>query len=303
MTEEMNVDDLSSEEMLASLEEKPEAEAQEAPIEGTEEPAGFQFKSLDELMGHKLKYTANGKDVEEDLNTILKRASQGYHYAQRMGDLKTQESEWQTKLADAQSLSEKYAEIDTYARGNPEWFDHWNNAYQNRDMPLEAGSPDQPVGFDPAQITSLIDQKLAPFQETFQQQQQRIEQEKVDAQNAELDKQIAATQKEFEDVDFGATDPENGVSLENKVYQFMVDNGISDFNRAYKIMDYENIMARQVEKAKADLVKQEQTKRKQGIVAETSGQAKTPDHVDLNKLSHDQQQKLLLEELNKLRSM
>lgn len=289
--------EFTDEDVLASLEEKPEGEP-----EITDPSAeGFRFKSLDELMGHSLKYNASGKDVEEPIGTILKRASQGYHYAQRMGELNTKESEWTKKVQEAEQLAARYREIDEYARQNPDWFDHWNNAYQNRSVPVGGDGSPVSTQFDPNQIASLIDQKLAPFQETIQQQQQRAEQERVAKQNAELDAAIEKTRKEFSDVDFTATDPETGMSLEHKVYQFMVDNGINDFNRAYKLMDYDNIILRQTERAKAELVKQEQMKRKQGIVGETSGTARGNKPVDTRGLTHDQEQALMLQELERLK--
>jgi len=297
----------TNEEILASLEEnvEPQAEGvdqveQQPEEQQPEEAAGFNFKSLDDLYAHKLKYTASGKEVEESLSDILKRASQGYHYSQRMSELKTQEKDWQRQLSESQAMADKYREIDQYARDNPEWFDYWNNAYQNRSLPV--GSPDQTGGFDPAQITSLIDQKLAPFQETIQQQRERMENERISQEDAALESQVQATRQEFSDVDFSATDPNTGVSLENKVFQFMVDNGISDFNKAYKVMDYDNIMARRIEASKADLVKQEQMKRRNGIVSETSGQAKTPPApIDYSKMTHDQLEAAQSQFLNQLR--
>lgn len=297
----------SNEEILASLEEKEESPSSENLAEETQVEAenlpeeGFNFKSLDDLHAYKLKYQASGKEVEESISDILKRASQGYHYSQRMGELKAQEQEWQRQLAESQAMADKYREIDQYARDNPEWFDYWNSAYQNRGLPV--GSPEQMGGFDPAQITSLIDQKLAPFQETIQQQKERMELEKRSQEDAALDAQVKATRQEFADVDFSATDIESGQTLEHRVYQFMIDNGVNDFNQAYKMMDYDNILARRVEAAKADLVKQEQMKRRQGIVGETSGQAKTPQApVDYRQMTPDQFESAQAQFLNQIRS-
>lgn len=294
--------EISDEEVLASLEDKPEEGTEEAQATdgGVTEESGFAFKSLDELMGHELSYKANGKDVSEPLSAILKRASQGYNYAQAMGELNSQKSEWQKKLEESEGMRSKYSEIDEYAKQNPEWFDHWNNAYQNRGQ-QQADSTGAQQGFDPNQITQLVQQELSPIKETVQQYQERLEQERVQQENAELDKQIQSTQKEFTDVDFTHTDPDTGLSLEHKVYQFMVDNNIQDFNKAYKMMDYDNIVSRMQQKAKEDFVKQEQKKRKEGIVSETTGEAKTPQAPDLSRLNPDQVENLQLQELERLR--
>jgi hypothetical protein len=217
-----------------------------------------------------------------------------------MNELKNQEKSWQQQIAEANGLAEKYREIDEYARQNPDWFDHWNNAYQNRSIQI-GGSPEN-QGFDPDQITSLIDQKLAPFQETLQQQKLRMEQERVSQEDAALDSQVDSTIKEFQDVDFTATDPNTGKSLEYQIYEFMAQNNIGDFNKAYKIMHYDQIMARNIERAKSDLVKQEQAKKKQGIVSESSGAKRQGIPQDINKLTPDQFEQLQMEELKLLRS-
>jgi hypothetical protein len=293
----------TNEEILASLEqEQPQEKSEKQPevVAETEKPTGYTFADDNALFGHKLKYTASGKEVEEPISDILKRASQGYHYSQRMSELKAQESQWQKQLEEYKGVASKYRDIDEYARQNPEWFDYWNNAYQNRSLPV--GSTGQQGGFDPAQITSLIDQKLAPFQETIQQQRERMEQEKRQKEDADLDSQVQKTYKEFSDIDFTATDPSTGVSLEHKVYQFMLDNRLNDFNKAYKLMDYDNIMSRQQERAKAELVKQEQMKRKQGIVGETSVQGKKPvAQQDLRRMTPDQFEQVQFDYLQQLR--
>jgi len=290
----------SNEDILASLEEKQEPQVNGDVGDSAPVSSGYQFKSQDELMAHRLKYNADSKEIEEPLSDILKRASQGYHYAQRMNELKNQEKSWQQQIAEANGLAEKYREIDEYARQNPDWFDHWNNAYQNRSIQI-GGSPEN-QGFDPDQITSLIDQKLAPFQETLQQQKLRMEQERVSQEDAALDSQVDSTIKEFQDVDFTATDPNTGKSLEYQIYEFMAQNNIGDFNKAYKIMHYDQIMARNIERAKSDLVKQEQAKKKQGIVSESSGAKRQGIPQDINKLTPDQFEQLQMEELKLLRS-
>lgn len=302
----------TNEEILASLEENKEsgevetgskeAASQGEQVEDTpkvQENPGFQFKSLDELMGHKLKYSASGKEVEEPLKDILNRASQGYHYSQRMAELKSQEREWQRQLEEQKALADKYREIDDYARSNPQWFEYWNNAYQNRSL----GVGGEQEGFDVSKIASLIDQKLAPFQETIQQQRERMEREKIAQEDEMLNSQVQSTMKEFSDVDFSATDPQTGSTLEHRVYQFMIDNGINDFNKAYKLMDYNNIITRQTEKAKADLVKQEQMKRKQGIVSETSVKSKPqPQRQNFRGLNPEEFERMQLDYLEQLRS-
>jgi len=281
--------DIPSDEQILSEVTKASEVPADVPQEVTPaEQSALTFKTPDELLKHSLKYTANGKEISEPIETVLKRASQGYNYAQRMAEIKAQEAQWQKQLEESKSLADKYREIDEYARQNPDWFNHWNNAYQNRSQGF-SNSPEQ-TGFDPNQITGLIEQKLQPHLGTLQEMQERLNREKVEQENKLLDSQVQKTKQKYADVDFSASDPESGKTLEFKVYELMAQKGYDDFETAYKVLDHDNIVARQIEKAKADLVKAEQQKRKQGIVAEKS--AKKPDavnykHVPENKLIDD----------------
>ena len=281
--------DIPSDEQILSEVTKASEVPADVPQEVTPaEQSALTFKTPDELLKHSLKYTANGKEISEPIETVLKRASQGYNYAQRMAEIKAQEAQWQKQLEESKSLADKYREIDEYARQNPDWFNHWNNAYQNRSQGF-SNSPEQ-SGFDPNQITGLIEQKLQPHLGTLQEMQERLNREKVEQENKLLDSQVQKTKQKYADVDFSASDPESGKTLEFKVYELMAQKGYDDFETAYKVLDHDNIVARQIEKAKADLVKAEQQKRKQGIVAEKS--AKKPDavnykHVPENKLIDD----------------
>jgi len=269
--------DIPSDEQILSEVTKASEVPADVPQEVTQaEQSALTFKTPDELLKYSVKYTANGKEISEPIETVLKRASQGYNYAQRMAEIKAQEAQWQKQLEESKSLADKYREIDEYARQNPDWFNHWNNAYQNRSQGF-SNSPEQ-SGFDPNQITGLIEQKLQPHLGTLQEMQERLNREKVEQENKLLDSQVQKTKQKYADVDFSASDPESGKTLEFKVYELMAQKGYDDFETAYKVLDHDNIVARQIEKAKADLVKAEQQKRKQGIVAEKS--AKKPDAVN-----------------------
>lgn len=266
---------LSEEQMIESIKEQP---AGETPPEANQ----FTFKSYEDLLKHNVKYKANEKDIEEPIEVVLKRASQGYNYAQRMAELKSNEQNWQKQLEEHKSLADKYKDIDEYARQNPGWFDYWNQAYQTKDSFRAGNQPDQ-SGIDENQLTALLEQKLQPYKTMLEQQQQKIIQEKNAQEDAELDRQIDATRKQFPDIDFEATDPETGKNLMTKVYELMANNRINDFNLAYKVLDHDKIVARQIEKAKADLVKSEQAKRKAGYVDGNPAE-KAANKPDLSKL-------------------
>lgn len=252
---------------------KPQQEAQEQapedqPSEG-EQP--LSFKTRDDLLKYKLNYkTDGGKEVEEDLATILKRASGGYHFAQRMNEyhqkMQKFEDEYLPQIEQATELKEKYGKFEDYAKENPEWYEHWNNAYENRhtlnQQPGEAPQADNIQSI----LKDMLSQELSPvkeFMSSYQQQQQMQQQEK------EFDQQyqtVEKTRQQFKDVDFDRTDPETGKSLEYEVLEFMQKSGIKDFNAAFKAYYHDNLVKMQVEQARTAQEKAEIERKKNGIL-------------------------------------
>ena len=91
-----------------------------------------------------IEYEALGATRKEPLDLVKKRASMGYDYAQKMEAFKQQQSEWEAKLKRAEELNSKFAHLDEYAQQNPEWYQHWSQAYENRQAGLN-GEPNQEI--------------------------------------------------------------------------------------------------------------------------------------------------------------
>lgn len=271
--------EIDAEALVRQIEETGSAEGesqQEAPeIEATQEstePKGFSFKSMDELLKHQLPYKVEGgKEVQEDLQTILKRASQGYHYAQRMNQLNTSEKEWQEKVQQAQAMQEKWSKFDEYARQNPDWYNHWENAWQNRNNPVGDASNDM-EGQPDSRLQALLDEKLKPVQEFIQSQEQVKAQQALQQEDRELEDQIQKVRKEYNDIDFDRTNPENGKSLEYEVLEFGIQNGIKDFNVAFKAYYHDKLVERSLQRAEEEKAKKLQDQNRNGII----GQRSTP---------------------------
>ena len=283
----------TNEEMLEAIqpetapEEAPqeaEGQGQEAPPE--EAPQGYNFKSDDELFGHKLKYKAGGKEVEEDLQTILKRASQGYHYAQQMAELKKQQEEFNPKIEQAQTLEEKYGRFETYAKENPDWYNHWEKAWNERgQQSLATEGEADPSSDIEARINAILEDKLKTVNEFAQSVEDQKKQAEVQAQDRVLEKEIGDIREQYKDIDFDSTDPEDGKSLEYKVLEFQISNGLPSFEKAFKAFYHDNLVQRQVMKEKEAWVKEQQANAKKGIVEGQLTQQKTP---DFSNSSYDQ---------------
>ena len=280
MTVEMDADQIMANiEEFGSADGKPEQEgnpdelSSEPPQESTE-PSAFSFKTMEDLLQHQLEYNADGKTIKEDLASILKRASLGYHSAQRMNELKTKETEWGAKIQAAQESTDRWSKFDDYAKQNPEWYDHWQNAYENRNSLAGNSSPDGDDQLD-SRLQSILDQKLAPIQEHWQGIEQQKQRDALANEDRELESQIQKIRKEHSDIDFDATSPEDGKSLEYKVLEFGSQHGIKDFNVAFKAFYHDQLVTRASERTKDALAKETQANAKKGIIGQRSTPAST----------------------------
>lgn len=274
---------------------EPEKQARTPEPEGKDdipnEPTPLNFKSNDDLFKHQLKYNANGKEVTEDIATILKRASQGYHYAQRMNEIKTNESEWTQKVSEAQSLNEKWSKFENFAKENPEWYQHWSNAWENRaagGAQESTNNSEASGGIDETRLTQLVESKIAPIKEFAQSQQEKEEQARLAEQDRLLENQISEVKKAYPDIDLEASDPETGKTLEHQVLEFGIDKGIKDFDAAFKVFYHDKLVARQVERAKSDVSKKIQLNSKAGILGYNPTPSTKKTAPNMNGLNYDQ---------------
>ena len=82
------------------------------------------------------EYQAGGKTIREDLATIKKRASQGYHYAQSMQSFNQEKEQWQQQISERESslreMESRWKQYDDYARANPDWEQHVRTSWEQR---------------------------------------------------------------------------------------------------------------------------------------------------------------------------
>jgi len=278
------------------------------PTESKPDIVGYNFADDNALMGHKLKYNANGKEVEEDLTTILKRASAGYNYAQLMNDHKIKEQAFtnnqtqvQQDLESAKATNEKWSKFDNFAKTNPDWYNHWENAWANRSQPLD-GQP-QDSGQSSDRFNHAIDEKLAPINDFMNQQQVTVERQKLADEDRILEQQINGVREKYKDIDFGYSDPETGKTLEYQILEFGQQNGMRDFDQAFKVFYHDNLISRAVEQRKVDAVKGEQTNRRNGVVNVSSspnGKNNPKAAYDFKGKSYDQAAPDMLNFLNSM---
>lgn len=222
-----------------------------------------------EAPAQTFKYTASGKEVEEDLNTILKRASQGYHYAQNMQQFNQQkqafESERQRKEAEIRELEGKWSQYDQYAKENPEWAEYVRTQWEQRQLGLNGQQSTQTDSNVSPQLANEI-AELRRFRDEFK---GFMADQKREREDLELNGQIDQTRKEYSDIDFSHSDPETGKSLEFKVLEHMQAHGLNNFRAAFRDFYHDQLLARAVTKAKEDTATTLQERQQKGFIAES----------------------------------
>ncbi len=257
----MGYDEQSNDEILSELNtESPTPEVTETPAVAPTPEAPKTFK-----------YSANGKEIEEPLDMILKRASQGYNYSQRMAEVNRQMAEIEKVRASNQSL-EKWKQYDEYAQKNPKWNEHVQQMWEAREQALNG---QEPADVDP-KILAMIEARLEKkYGEKFQKYDQHFEitekeraLEKTYMEDQELDDEITKVRTSHPDIDFDKTD-EQGITLEKKVCDYGAKEGIKTFTSAFRAYYHDQLLLREREKAKEELVKNEAEQKKKGIIGKS----------------------------------
>lgn len=274
-------------------------ELQETAAPVDEKPY-LSFKTNDDFMNHQLEYKAADKPVKENLQTILQRAQQGYHYAQNMQKLKMEREGFETdrktiqqQIEEAKTINDKWSKFEQYAKENPEWYDHWNGAWENRQQaPGQQTAPDDVQ----ARIDAVLAEKLKPFEGLLSEKQQFEQKTKIAEEDRLLDESIKSIRTQYKDIDFDRTDPETGKSLEYQVLEFMTQNGVTNFQHAFKAFYHDNLVKREIERQKEAEQKALIDKKKKGIVDEKTvpGSRK---QVDTRNMSWDQLAQLAAKDL------
>jgi hypothetical protein len=282
-------EDIDVEQLVENIgEANPQGDQGEQIAEGGQ-PQGLTFGGLDDLLKHKLEYTANGRSVSEDIATILKRASQGYNYAQLAHELKEREAHVSTQAQTATETQEKWAKFENFAKENPAWYEHWSAAWEQRNNPVgEQPADAESGGFDDSRITALLEQKLEPIREFMTKQQAQSEQLHIREQDQALDQEIKETRGEFPSIDFDKSDPETGKTLQWEVLNFANEKGMG-FRDAFKVFYHDKLLASRMEEEKAKWAKDQEANMRKGILGETpTSDGKTPIQPDLSKSTWDQ---------------
>ena len=199
---------------------------------------------------------AEGLEVSKD--DLMKYARSGHEYQTKMEQFQQQQTE-------LEQSSSRYKEIDEFATGNPEWWDHVQKSYNDREQNNDNIEPD--AGLSPelqaiqGQITEIS--KFIDAQKSEMEQKQRAE------EDSHLESEITQVRDAHPNMDFTTTD-ETGKTLEQNVLTHAMQIGTSSFRAAFRDLMHERLIAKAAEQGKEALGKDLERKTKLGILGENS---------------------------------
>lgn len=252
--EQAGADDIDS--ILQSIESK----STEIPMTKQE----VQPPTPDVQKPTEYEYEWNGKKIKEPVDMILKRASMGYDYAQKMADFKAKAADLEARTKGASELEMRWKPYDEFAQKHPEWMEHVQKSWEQREAITQGNFSDDPVHAELRSLKAQI-QELIPFKEQVLGEFSKQKQAQADKQ---LQEQAEILQKKYPEINWQETD-ETGANLDYKVTKYAAENGLT-LNAAFHDLMADRLQSIAAEKAKETVMRQLQAQKKQGIVGQTS---------------------------------
>ncbi len=265
-------DDIDVDALLAEIEapEKPTEMASETAA--VETPAATAAPAWD---GKSWEFEWNGKKVAPESQERARTwMSQGYNYSQRMGELNKTFAQKDADIAQRVKAADElkaqfspYADVDAYAKANPEWWKHTLAEFQK----TKAGT-----AADPALVEALkpIQEKLQQYDQHFQGVEQQREQEAQKAYDTKLDGEIESIRKEYPNIDLTAADPSTGEPLERRIILHAQEIGTTSFRAAFRDYLHDKLLETAKANGRTAVANDAQANAKKGILGKTPAPVK-----------------------------
>jgi archaellum component FlaC len=265
-------DDIDNENLEIDSEEAADAALESiAPTEGSpildDKPAAAPVDEFD--------LTVGGKQIKAKRDQLVQWAQQGYNAPTQISKLTKEIDTWKKQFSDIEpkykeleSKFSQYNEIDSYVRQNPAFWDHVQQAWQNRTQALNDQS--NPLAQMVSQLQSEV-QGLVQYKTQIEEQQAKYRETKEDQEYLQSFEEL---KKQHSDIDF-VTPDEEGKTLEYRVLEHAQMNGIKNFKTAFRDFYHDELVKRAESRAKESFVKDKQKNTKLGILGITNRPTKT----------------------------
>jgi hypothetical protein len=214
------------------------------------EPREFEFNHR----GQAIK-------IKENDPRMTQWMQQGYDYAQNISAFKGERDTWEKQRQDWEKQWNPYKEVDSFARDNPDWWNHVEQSYQSRlSTPVEIPEPVKQYLEPIIKDYSLV----KGFVQDYQKQQIEKQQQEEDAK---LEEAIKSIQGKYKDLDFSAQD-ESGLSLEQRVLNHAMQNQFPTFRAAFLDYYHDNLEKLAEARGKEMTMKEIEKRKKLGLLDE-----------------------------------
>lgn len=252
-SEEIDVDGLL--ESISSPEPERGMRSDSQPVETPTTPTVQEYE-----------YDWNGQKIKAPIDQILRRASAGHDYAQKIEQFKNERAGWDTekktweqqKLQEFEKKYSRYKEVDEYVSKDPQWWEHVQQSYASREQK------------DPN--LAALEERIKSFEERDAQReleaQQKVSEVQMQKEDEDFDKDMQGIREKYPDLPWDVKDPE-GKSLVYKVMEHGVKEGIKRFSTAFKDFYHSDLEKRWESRGREAVTKDTQKRTKAGLLGET----------------------------------
>ncbi|HLO97654.1 MAG TPA: hypothetical protein VK171_03575 [Fimbriimonas sp.] len=212
------------------------------------------------------EYTYSGQKIKAPLSEILRKASMGHDYAQQMGRLKQERTEWERERSLSEKLKEEYAPIDEWVRSNPDKWERLQAAINAEKNGYGDIDPNHPILQKYQALEKLLNERVLPTIEETQQEKIRL---KHDAEDKELDQEIQSIRESYKDLDWGQVDANGRSEKEIAVLKHASANGFKTFRAAFLDLYHDDIVKRAEERGKTSIANDRLKNAKTGLLGKT----------------------------------
>jgi len=194
------------------------------------------------------EYNYKGRLIKEPLSMILKRASQGYDYAQTMNEVKQQREQ-------AQEMASNYEPIDTWVRDNP---DKWEK--------LQSVIQAEKDGYGDLPADHPLLQRLTKFEGVIDKYEKKLKAEETSKEDNALDTEIKSIQEKYKDLDWVSVG-DNGRAREQNVLSHANLHGFKTFKAAFLDLYHDDLIKGAETRAREQFAAQKEKQSKTGLLS------------------------------------
>lgn len=205
----------------------------------------------------------NGKRIAPDSADKAKTwMQQGYNYSQRAGELNKTQRELQQQRQEWDAKIKRWEEVDTYAKQNPQWWEHVEQQYNNKSQYAQSLPPEFSQALQPLQ------EKLGKYESFMAELQKEREQTQFRQQEDALDKEVESIRTKHSNIDLRSVDA-TGKTLETRIYEHATQHGIPHFRAAFYDLMSDKLLELSSANGREAAAKAQINQAKSGIIGQT----------------------------------